>query len=152
MPVHRGLSCAFGAPQVLNRHYKELFYNKMTAAPGTGTVLKKLLYPELSRITNGRFKPFLDPGGGFISETTVQERLRGPGPGPITAAFSVELRDKNMTQRPTPFYTRCPMCAPGPHGTRPRAYGARAHGGHTNSWKLPVFHIIKLTGICAFQK
>ena len=46
----------------------------MTAAPGTGTALKKLLYPELSRITNGRFKPLLDPGGGFISETTAQGR------------------------------------------------------------------------------
>jgi hypothetical protein len=43
----------------------------ITAAPGTA--LKKLLCPELSRITNGRFKPLLDPGGGFTSETAVRK-------------------------------------------------------------------------------
>ena len=33
--------------------------------------LEKLLYLELSRSSNGYFKPRLDPGGGFRSETTV---------------------------------------------------------------------------------
>jgi hypothetical protein len=31
--------------------------------------LEKLLYVELSRSSNGYFKPRLDPGGGFASET-----------------------------------------------------------------------------------
>jgi hypothetical protein len=35
--------------------------------------LEKLLYLELSRSPNGFLKPFLDPGGGFTSETA--ERL-----------------------------------------------------------------------------
>ena len=30
--------------------------------------LEKLLYLELSRSSNGFFKPLLDPGGGFTSE------------------------------------------------------------------------------------
>jgi hypothetical protein len=34
--------------------------------------LEKLLYIELSRSSNGYFKPLLDPGGGFISETAVR--------------------------------------------------------------------------------
>jgi hypothetical protein len=35
-------------------------------------VLKKLLYLELSRSPNGIFKPLLDPGGGFTSETAAR--------------------------------------------------------------------------------
>ena len=31
--------------------------------------LEKLLYREPSRSSNGHFKPLLDPGGGFTSET-----------------------------------------------------------------------------------
>jgi hypothetical protein len=48
----------------------------ITAAPGAGTALKKLLllYPELSRIINGRLKPLLDPGGSLTSETAVRVR------------------------------------------------------------------------------
>ena len=34
--------------------------------------LEKLLYLELSRSSSGRFKPLLDPGGGFTSETAVR--------------------------------------------------------------------------------
>jgi hypothetical protein len=34
--------------------------------------LKKLLYIELSRSSNGYFKPLLDPGGGFTSETAAR--------------------------------------------------------------------------------
>jgi hypothetical protein len=38
--------------------------------------LEKLLYLELSRSSNGYsvqyFKPLLDPGGGFASETTAR--------------------------------------------------------------------------------
>jgi hypothetical protein len=33
--------------------------------------LEKLLYIELSRISNGYFKPLLDPGGGFRIKTVV---------------------------------------------------------------------------------
>jgi hypothetical protein len=33
--------------------------------------LEKLLYPELSGNSNGYFKPLLDPGGGFRSETVT---------------------------------------------------------------------------------
>ena len=33
--------------------------------------LEKLLYTGLSRSSNGYFKPLLDPGGGFRSETAV---------------------------------------------------------------------------------
>ena len=34
--------------------------------------LEKLFYIELSRTSNGYFKPLLDPGGGFTSETAAQ--------------------------------------------------------------------------------
>jgi hypothetical protein len=34
--------------------------------------IEKLLYIELSRISNGYFKPLLDPGGGFNSETAAR--------------------------------------------------------------------------------
>ena len=34
--------------------------------------LEKPLYLELSRSPNGYFKPLLDPGGGFNSETAVR--------------------------------------------------------------------------------
>jgi hypothetical protein len=34
--------------------------------------LEKLLYTELSRISSGYFKPLLDPGGGFNSETAAR--------------------------------------------------------------------------------
>jgi hypothetical protein len=34
--------------------------------------LEKLLYIELSRNSNGYFKPLLDPGGGFTSETAAR--------------------------------------------------------------------------------
>jgi hypothetical protein len=33
--------------------------------------LEKLLYIELSRSSDGYFKPLLNPGGGFTSETAV---------------------------------------------------------------------------------
>jgi hypothetical protein len=35
--------------------------------------LGRLLYIELSRISNGFFKPLLDPGGGFTSETAERQ-------------------------------------------------------------------------------
>jgi hypothetical protein len=35
--------------------------------------LEKLLYIELSRCSNGYFKPLLDPGGGFTSETAARQ-------------------------------------------------------------------------------
>ena len=38
--------------------------------------LEKLLYMELSRSSNGFFKPLLDPGGGFRSETAVTRPFR----------------------------------------------------------------------------
>jgi hypothetical protein len=38
--------------------------------------LEKLLYKELSRSSNGHFKPLLDPGGGFRSETAVTKPFR----------------------------------------------------------------------------
>jgi hypothetical protein len=34
--------------------------------------LKKLLYIELYRSSNGHFKPLLDPGGGFTSEAAAR--------------------------------------------------------------------------------
>jgi hypothetical protein len=34
--------------------------------------LEKLLHVELSRSPNGCFKPLLDPGGGFTSETAAR--------------------------------------------------------------------------------
>jgi hypothetical protein len=34
--------------------------------------LEKLLYIELFRISNGFFKPLLDKGGGFTSETALK--------------------------------------------------------------------------------
>ena len=34
--------------------------------------LEKLFYVELSRSYNGNFKPLLDPGGVFTSETTAR--------------------------------------------------------------------------------
>jgi hypothetical protein len=34
--------------------------------------LEKLLYLGLSRSSNGYFKPLLDPGGGFTSETAAR--------------------------------------------------------------------------------
>jgi hypothetical protein len=37
---------------------------------------KKLLYIELSRSSNRYFKPLLDPGGGFRSETGVTKPFR----------------------------------------------------------------------------
>ena len=38
--------------------------------------LEKLLYLELPRSSNGFFKPLLDPGGGFRSETAVTKPFR----------------------------------------------------------------------------
>ena len=43
------------------------FYN-----PAHRLRLEKLLYLELSRSSNGFFKPLLDPGGGFTSETAAR--------------------------------------------------------------------------------
>ena len=34
--------------------------------------LEKILYIELFRSSSGYFKPLLDPGGGFASETAVR--------------------------------------------------------------------------------
>jgi hypothetical protein len=41
--------------------------------------LKKLLYLELSRNSNGYFKPLLDPGGGFTSETAARQSQKRHG-------------------------------------------------------------------------
>jgi hypothetical protein len=38
--------------------------------------LEKLLYIQLSRSSNGFFKPLLDPGGGFRSETAITRPFR----------------------------------------------------------------------------
>jgi hypothetical protein len=38
--------------------------------------LEKLLYRELSRSPSGYFKPLLDPGDGFRSETAVTKPFR----------------------------------------------------------------------------
>jgi hypothetical protein len=38
--------------------------------------LENLLYLELSRSSNGFFKPLLEPGGGFKSETAVTKPFR----------------------------------------------------------------------------
>jgi hypothetical protein len=38
--------------------------------------LEKLLYIELSRSPSGYFKPLLDPGGGFRSETALTKPFR----------------------------------------------------------------------------
>jgi hypothetical protein len=35
--------------------------------------LEKLLHVELSRSPSGNFKPLLDPGGGFNSETAARQ-------------------------------------------------------------------------------
>jgi hypothetical protein len=38
--------------------------------------LEKLLYIELSRSSNGYFKPLLNPGGGLRSEAVVTKTFR----------------------------------------------------------------------------
>ena len=43
--------------------------------------LEKLLWIELSRSSNGYFKPLLDPGGGFTSETAGQSQRLYSGVG-----------------------------------------------------------------------
>jgi hypothetical protein len=55
--------------------------------------LKKLLYIQLSRSSNGSFKPLLDPGDGFASETadyTVEVKR------PLHGRFGSETA-KNLT-------------------------------------------------------
>jgi hypothetical protein len=45
--------------------------------------LKKLLYIEFSRSSNGYFKPLLGPGGRFASETAARQFQKRSGYKPI---------------------------------------------------------------------
>jgi hypothetical protein len=53
----------------------DMMERSCAVARGIG-INKKLLYLELSRSSNGYFKPLLDPGGGFRSETAVAQPFR----------------------------------------------------------------------------
>ena len=47
-------------------------YMRGVCTGGGYNISTKLLYIELSRSSNGYFKPLLDPGGGFTSETAAR--------------------------------------------------------------------------------
>jgi hypothetical protein len=52
--------------------------------------LEKLLCLDLSRSPNGCFKPHLDPGGGFASETAARRTAVSEAKWPLRNRFGSE--------------------------------------------------------------
>jgi hypothetical protein len=65
--------------------------------------LEKLLHVGLSRSSNGHFKPLLDPGGGFTSETVaLQFQKRNGRCVTVSEVKRLQIYSGYIVQRPFP--------------------------------------------------
>jgi hypothetical protein len=71
--------------------------------------LKKLLHVELSRSSNGYFKPLLDPVGGFIFETAARRFQKRNGRYETVSEVKRLQIYNGYMQRPFPNGHKCPF-------------------------------------------